>query len=89
MSADNARDDIVRLATAANPLQAHIWEQALKEAGIRCQVVGDFLDAGVGDIPGLSAEVWVHRDDLARAEEILRQGQEVSDAESVDESEEP
>ena len=87
MSADNARDDIVRLATAANPLQAHIWEQALKEAGIRCKVVGDFLDAGVGDIPGLSAEVWVHRDDLARAEEVLRQGQEVSDAESVDESE--
>jgi hypothetical protein len=87
MSAENAKDDIVRLATAANSLQAHIWEQALQEAGIRCKAVGDFLDAGLGDIPGVSAEVWVHRDDLARAEEILRQGQEVSDAESVDESE--
>jgi|SRR5690242_8172101 hypothetical protein len=87
MSAENARDDIVRLATAVNPLQAHIWEQALQEAGIRCKVVGDFLDAGVGDIPGVSAEVWVHRDDLAQAEEVLRQGQEVSDEEAADESE--
>jgi hypothetical protein len=86
MSAENPRNDIVRLATAQNPLQAHIWEQALKEAGIRCQVVGDFLDAGVGDIPGVSAEVWVHRDDLARAEEVLRQGQELADTEPVDES---
>jgi len=86
MSAKNA-DDIVRLARAVNPLEAHIWEQALKEAGIRCKVVGDFLDAGVGDIPGVSAEVWVHRDDLARAEEVLRQGQEVSGAEPVDEPE--
>lgn len=87
MSAANAGDDIVRLATAANPLQAHIWEQALKEAGIRCKVVGDFLDVGLGDIPGLSAELWVHRDDVARAEEILREGQEAGDTEPVDESE--
>ena len=85
MSAESTRDDIVHLATAANPVEAHIWEQALKEAGVPCRVVGDFLDAGVGDIPGVQAEVWVHRDDLARAEEVLRQGQEVSDAEPVEE----
>ena len=87
MSAQNPRDDIVRLASAANPLEAHIWEQALKEAGIQSRVVGDFLDAGVGDIPGVQAEIWVHRDDLARAEEVLRQGQELSDVEPVDEAE--
>jgi len=68
-------DDIVRLATAVHPMQAHIWEQALLAEGIRCKVVGDYLDAGLGDIPGLSSEVWVHKDDLARAEEVLRQGQ--------------
>ena len=78
--------NVVRLATAANPVQAHIWQQALEEEGIRCQVVGDYLDAGVGDIPGVGAEVWVHRDDLARAEAILRQGQEVSE-ENAEESE--
>jgi hypothetical protein len=66
-------DDIVRLVTATNPAQAHIWEQALRDAGIQCRVVGDYLDAGVGDIPGVRAEVWVHRDDVARAEAVLKE----------------
>ncbi|MBY0523466.1 MAG: DUF2007 domain-containing protein [Gemmataceae bacterium] len=68
-------DDIVRLATAQNPMQAHIWEQALQAEGIRANVVGDYLDAGLGDVPGLQAEVWVHKDDLARATAILSEGQ--------------
>jgi hypothetical protein len=72
-------DDIVRLATAPNPAQAHIWQQALENEGISSRVVGDYLDAGVGDIPGLTAEIWVHRDDLERAQEVLRRGQEVPD----------
>ena len=66
-------DDIVRLVTATNPAQAHIWEQALRDAGIPCRVVGDYLDAGVGDIPGVRAELWVHRDDVARAEAVLKE----------------
>jgi hypothetical protein len=87
MAAHNEHDDIVRLATAVNPAQAHIWEQALAAEGIRAKVVGDFLDAGVGDIPGLSAELWVRRDDLARAEEVLHRGQEVADSEAIEEAE--
>jgi hypothetical protein len=67
------QNDLVRLAAAANPFEAHVWQQALEEEGIRCQVLGDYLDAGLGDIPGFSAEVWVATADLARAEEILRQ----------------
>lgn len=70
--------DLVRLATAANPFEAHIWQQALGEEGIRCQVLGDYLDAGVGDIPGIEAEVWVEAADLERAEAILRQHQDRS-----------
>jgi len=70
-------DDIVRLATAPNPAQAHIWEQALRAEGIRCKVVGDYMDAGFGDIPGMQAELWVHRDDTARAEAILKEGEVV------------
>ena len=65
--------DIVRLAAATNPFQAHIWQQALQQEGIRCQVLGDYLDAGIGDIPGMTAEVWVETADFARAEAILRQ----------------
>jgi hypothetical protein len=79
MAEPHPDDEIVRLATAPNPAQAHIWQQALENEGIKAKVVGDYLDAGVGDIPGLTAEIWVHQDDLARAEEILRRGQVVSE----------
>ncbi len=64
-------DEIVRLATATNPQEAYLWRQALEDEGIRCQVVGDYLDAGVGDIPGLRPELWVHREDLDRARTLL------------------
>jgi hypothetical protein len=66
--------DVVRLITAPNPALAHIWEQALRDEGIHCKVVGDFLDAGIGDVPGASAELWVHRDDVERATAVLRRG---------------
>jgi len=79
MTADNPHArDVVRLARAPNPAQAHIWQQALQAAGIRCDVVGDYLDASFGDLPGLEPELWVARDDLARAEEVLRQGEEAA-----------
>jgi hypothetical protein len=64
-------DDIVRLATAANPAEAHVWCQALKDEGISCKVVGDFLEAGFIDAPGMRPEVWVHRSDLERAGAFL------------------
>jgi hypothetical protein len=79
MSAEPS-DDILRLATAPNPAQAHIWEQALRQAGVRCKVVGDYLDAGFGDIPGLRAEIWVHKEDVARGEAILREMQQAEAA---------
>jgi hypothetical protein len=87
MATDHSEDEIVRLARAANPVEAHIWEEALLAEGIRCKVVGDLLDAGLGDVPGVSPEVWVHRKDLARAEEVLRRGQGLShDEETEDEA---
>ena len=80
-------DDIVRLTTAPNPAQAHIWQQALTQAGVRCKVVGDYLNAGLGDIPGMQAEIWVHRDDVARGEQVLREMQK-AEASGAAESEE-
>ena len=71
--------EVVRLAAAANPFQAHIWQQALEQEGIRCQVLGDYLDAGIGDIPGFSAEVWVETADLARSQAILGHHQDRSE----------
>jgi hypothetical protein len=65
-------DEIVRLATAANPTEAHIWADVLKAEGIRARVVGDYLQASFGDLSGTLPEVWVRRADVPRAEEILR-----------------
>jgi len=69
-------DAIVRLATARNPFEAHAWERALREQGIEVKVVGDYLDAGIGDISGFLPELWVHRDELARAEKVLKKLEE-------------
>ena len=63
-------DEVVRAITTPNYIQAHIWEQALRDAGIRCRVDGDELVTGVG-LPGMPAEIWVHKEDLDRAREIL------------------
>lgn len=71
-------DDIVRLTTANNPQDAHVIQQALEEAGIRARTVGDYLDSGLGDVPGIQAEVWVHRDDLERAEALLADHRKLS-----------
>jgi hypothetical protein len=67
MLADD-QHETVRLAMAANAIEAHIWQQALEREGIRSQVLGDYLDAGIGDGTGLTAEVWVEANDAARAE---------------------
>jgi hypothetical protein len=86
MSSD-ARDDVVRLAIADNPVQAHIWQQAMEEEGITCQVVGDYLDAGLGNIPGLKAELWVHQEDVERARAVLAEAQKrrAAEPDTIDE----
>jgi hypothetical protein len=71
MSTDDP-DEVVRLATAMNPTEAHIWADALKAEGIRCRVVGDYLEASYGDLSGTRPEIWVRRADVPRAEEVLR-----------------
>jgi len=79
-------DDIVRLATATNAMEAHLWRQALDEEGIQAKVVGDLLDAGFGEMAGTQAEVWVHRNDLERASAFLEEHHRVAkepDAEEV------
>ncbi len=87
MSGHEEHRDIVRLASAANPAQAHIWKQALEDEGIRCQIMGEYLDAGLGDIPGLYPELWVYREDLERAKEVLRQRQQAAPEDTLGEDE--
>jgi hypothetical protein len=65
-------DEIVRLATASSPQEAQFWRQTLKDDGIRCKVVGEYL-GGFGIVPpGYAvAELWVHREDAERAQAVL------------------
>jgi hypothetical protein len=63
--------DITCLVTAPNPAQAHLWQSALEDEGIECKVVGDYLEASLGDMPGARPEVWVHRADAERAMAII------------------
>ena len=65
-------EDIVRLARASNQAEAYLWQQSLEEEGIACKVVGDMLEAGLVDAPGIRPEVWVHRSDLERAAAFLQ-----------------
>jgi hypothetical protein len=80
-------DEVVRVATAINPSEAHIWAEALKAAGIRCRVVGDYLEASYGDLSGTRPEIWVRRADVPRAEEVLRQDLQGGEPSAEDEEE--
>jgi hypothetical protein len=83
--ADRDPHDVVRLTTAPNPVQAHIVAQALSAEGIQSKVVGDYLEASFGDLPGTKPEVWVHREDLAAAEEVLRRSQNAAETDTPQE----
>jgi hypothetical protein len=79
MAEEKDNDDIVRVATAANAQEAHIWRQALEAEGIRCRVVGDFLQTGAfANLPAATAEVWVYQEDLERARAILARHTELA-----------
>jgi hypothetical protein len=71
---DPQGDEIVRLATASNPQEAHLWRQALEDKGIRCQVVGEYL-GGFGIVPPGHPvpELWIHREHAERAQAALEE----------------
>lgn len=68
----NTDDQIVSLTRAPNPVQAHIWENALHVVGIHCEVVDDYFAAGIGDISGVQPEIWVKRHDVTQAQGVLQ-----------------
>jgi hypothetical protein len=72
MSEPVESDEIVRIVTARNPQEAHLWRQSLEDEGIVCRVVGEYL-GGFGIVPPGHPvpELWVHPKDVARASTIL------------------
>ena len=64
------------LARADNSLQASIWADTLRAAGIRCELRNTALSGALGEIPFLECapQVWIERDhEEPRAREILQQ----------------
>lgn len=71
----SADDRLVRLATASNPQEAALWQQALDAEGIRCRVVGEMLGSFGAVYPGsVQPEIWVFQSDADRARAILQSG---------------
>jgi hypothetical protein len=63
------------VARADHPLQAAIWADTLRAAGIRCEVRNTALSGALGEIPFLECapQVWLIDDaDESRAREILQ-----------------
>jgi hypothetical protein len=72
----SADDRIVRLATASNPQEAALWQQALEAEGIRCRVVGENLGSFGVVYPGsVQPEIWVFQADVERARAVLQGSQ--------------
>jgi hypothetical protein len=82
---DAKDNDIVRLARARHPMEAHIWRQALETEGIRCEVVGDYLFAGEVGTSHDASELWVRRKDYEFAKSILQVYQQFANLEDEEE----
>ncbi len=63
-------NEIVCLATTSNRSVAARWRAALEAEGIECQV-GEEMTVWVDNVAGRQADVWVHRANVQRAQEVL------------------
>ncbi len=64
------------LARADHLLQATIWADSLRAAGIRCQLRNTTLSGAIGEIPFLECapQLWIERDaDEERARTLLHE----------------
>jgi hypothetical protein len=78
-------DDYVHLANARNPVEANIWRQALEDEGVSCKVVGDMLEAGIGNVGSVKTEVWVHANQVEQARAFLAAHHGAADESEEDE----
>jgi rubrerythrin len=65
-----------RLVTTDHAVQAAIWAETLRAAGIRCEVRNATLSGALGEIPFLDCapQIWLlDEHDETRAREILQQ----------------
>ena len=65
-------DDEIVCVARGTLVEVELWEDILTEAGIESKVVGGELTASYGTAMPGSVELWVHRQDVPRAEEAIR-----------------
>lgn len=73
-AADADSQELVELCSAANVVEANTVCGLLEEAGIRAQIVGDFLGGAAGGLPlgeSIAPRIWVLEDDVDHAREIV------------------
>lgn len=89
MSRESIREPEVLLSVPTEA-EAGIVVAALDEQGIQAEAVGGYTAAFAVGIPGM-VQVIVHRDDVARAQQILEELQraDVESAEAEAEQEQP
>jgi hypothetical protein len=63
-------NEIVCLATTSSSSVAARWRAALEAEGIECQV-GEEMTVWIDNVAGQQADVWVHRANVQRAQEVL------------------
>ena len=67
-------ENVVEVYWAADAPQAHLVKAVLRKAGIEAQVVGEMLQAAVGELPfgpATSPRVWVAKTDEDRARAVI------------------
>lgn len=63
-------NEIVCLATTPSRGTARRWRDALEAEGIECQM-GEGLTVWIDNRSAAQADVWVHRTNVQRAQEVL------------------
>lgn len=81
----------VEVYRAANPLEAHLLQSALAEENIRSEIVGEFRQGGLGDLPvgWANPQIVVDSDDEAAAREIIAEWEARAAASASDDDELP
>lgn len=64
-------NDVVTVASLANPVEAEIVRNALRDAGIRCYLAGT-LQGGVVGTSAIPIDVQVHAGDADHAFKLLQ-----------------
>lgn len=65
------QDNIVRVASGSL-IQIEFWQHALTEAGIESKVVGEDLTSSFGTALDGSVELWVHSNDVDKAQATIQ-----------------